>query len=364
MSTDFSLDALLNGSTSSTSVTSPQSSKPSPLPLPPSTSSASCSTSPTAAQLISVFKTLPTPPSTDEEQTGDDKKRRNKRKREDDDDEQQKCEQKEEAPQPKKKRVRTAYTKQQLLRLEFMFAQDPYPDMLMRENIAEELGLPDQKIHVRILAMHTLQYYGTLRWGMREMMSELTCIFLSPIIQVWFQNRRAKQRRLRGQPTAVLPTPVVFQCQPSPSFPFHPQNTQQSIGVQTQSRLAVPSPSPSPTPVPPTVTGRKSASSTPSVSPQQSSTSGSPAQPSPLGNIAYPPPPPSYGFVLPPRTPSPSTIGHFPPANFASPFPYYYPQGNCSMSQPPMYFMYGNVSPPLSGRRVNSVVPSFPLFHH
>lgn len=147
MSTDFSLDALLNGSTSSSSVSSPQSSKSSPQPVPQTVTVAGRSSSPTSAQLISVSKVLPTPP-TDEESVSDNKKGRNKKRAREDDDEQQPSEKKVDAPQPKKKRVRTAYTRQQLQRLEFMFAQNPYPDMLMRENIAEELGLPDQKIHV------------------------------------------------------------------------------------------------------------------------------------------------------------------------------------------------------------------------
>ena len=80
------------------------------------------------------------------------KKGSNKRKREEEDDSDKQSEEKKEGVQPepkKKKRTRTAYTRQQLQRLEYTFAQDPYPDMLMRQNIAEESGLPDQKIHVR-----------------------------------------------------------------------------------------------------------------------------------------------------------------------------------------------------------------------
>lgn len=48
----------------------------------------------------------------------------------------------------KKKRVRTIYTKEHLWRLEAFFANSPYPDLLMREEIAEQLDLTEQKIHV------------------------------------------------------------------------------------------------------------------------------------------------------------------------------------------------------------------------
>ena len=145
MSTDFSLDALLNGS----SVISPPNKKQTPL------STATASPDATAAQLLSrISATLPTPPADQETSAGEKKRRNNKRKREeeDDDDKQKDISQ----PEPKKKRVRTAYTRQQLKRLEYMFAQNQYPDMLMRENIAEELGLPDQKIHVSLKSIAIL----------------------------------------------------------------------------------------------------------------------------------------------------------------------------------------------------------------
>ena len=135
MSTDFSLDALLNGSTSSTSITSPDSNKP-PLSV----------TATSLDQLLS--KALSTPPPESKAASVGAKKSKNKRKREESDSEKENTKR---DAEPKKKRVRTAFTRQQLQRLEFAFTQNQYPDMLMRENIAEELGLPDQKIHVSLL---------------------------------------------------------------------------------------------------------------------------------------------------------------------------------------------------------------------
>lgn len=52
--------------------------------------------------------------------------------------------------EPRKRRVRTVYTKEHLLRLEGIFARQQYPDLLMREQIAEQLELPEQKIHVSL----------------------------------------------------------------------------------------------------------------------------------------------------------------------------------------------------------------------
>ena len=141
MSTDFSLDALLNGSTSNTSVTSPHSSNQ---------PSAATSSGRNPTQL-STSSPVPQPETKSSVDPKNGSRKRNKRCREDANDEQlqQKEEKEETISEPKKKRVRIAYTRQQLQRLESIFAQNQYPDMLMRENIAEELGLPDQKIHVR-----------------------------------------------------------------------------------------------------------------------------------------------------------------------------------------------------------------------
>lgn len=130
MSTDFSLHALLSGSTSSTLVTFPSNSNESTTCLGQLDAQKTLSSAPAAAGHASVSGA-----------------KRSKRKREESDDEKEN--KKRDSTEPaKKKRVRTAFTQDQLQRLEFAFAQNQYPDMLMRQNIAEELGLPDQKIHV------------------------------------------------------------------------------------------------------------------------------------------------------------------------------------------------------------------------
>ena len=127
MSTDFSLHALLSDSTSSTSVTSPNNSNEST----------------TSLGQLDAQKTL----SSAAEHAPVSGAKRAKRKREESDDEKEN--KKRDSTEPvKKKRVRTVFTQEQLQKLEFNFAQNQYPDMMMRQNIAEELGLPDQKIHV------------------------------------------------------------------------------------------------------------------------------------------------------------------------------------------------------------------------
>ena len=142
MSTDFSLNALLNGSTSNTSVTSPHSSNQ------PSAATSS-GRNPTQLSTSSPVR-IPQPETKLSVNPENGSRKRKKRCRGNANDEQQQGKEKEETiSEPEKKRVRIAYTRQQLQRLESIFAQNQYPDMLMRENIAEELGLPDQKIHVR-----------------------------------------------------------------------------------------------------------------------------------------------------------------------------------------------------------------------
>ena len=137
MSTDFSLEALLNGSCSSSSVSLSSSDRPTSSraattrgqlvsQIIPPTSTAECETAATADLMTST---------------------RSKRKREDDDDRKENVQPGGAEPK-KKKRVRVAFTSEQLQRLQSAFAQDKYPDKLMRQKIAEELGLPDQKVHV------------------------------------------------------------------------------------------------------------------------------------------------------------------------------------------------------------------------
>ena len=57
-----------------------------------------------------------------------------------------------------KKRVRINYTKGQLQDLELIFSSQPYPDMLMRENIAYKLNLTTKNVHVSSF-LNLIYYY-------------------------------------------------------------------------------------------------------------------------------------------------------------------------------------------------------------
>ena len=192
----------------------------------------------------------------------------------------------------------------------------------------------------------------------------------------------------------MFPTPVVYppqyQCSPATSLSgpqasatvpvYHHYQQLSSVAVQTRSPLSELSPSPSPVHFTMQEQGSLSRSTTPSVSPQ-STPNGSPS----LLKICSPPEgvlpavysrPTPCSFVFPTRT-SP-TFGHHPVSanplplsmggyddghglTFASRLPYFYQHRTTSTSQAPMYFV--DMTPPHSGKRVNSVIPPFPQFY-
>ena len=135
MSTDFCVEAILQRSCSSSSLSSkgtphnsPQQEKAPLHPRPQPT-----------LQPSPAKKNDSPPPSTSPV-----KKRGLKRKRED--------EENMEPPQPVK-RGRTCFTKEQLDHLETVFSHTPYPDKLMKETIAEQLSLTQQKVHVSLACL-------------------------------------------------------------------------------------------------------------------------------------------------------------------------------------------------------------------
>lgn len=174
---------------------------------------------------------------------------------------------------------------------------------------------------------------------------------------------------------AAATTPIIrtslVQCAPSSPFTVTPttlyhfdqhsnRTTNHSVAVQTRRSPSVLSPSPSPSPIHFGVqAGSRSWSTTPSVSPQ-STPSVSPAQ---LQTFPSPPPGntlPPYGFVLPTMRTSPAAGPNCHRVTFPPPFSYYYSPRNSP--QPPMYFL--DMTPPLSGNSINSIVPPFPQFYH
>lgn len=94
-----------------------------------------------------------------------------------------------------KKKARTSYTREQTQKLIRAFEENPYPDFQMYENLANDLGIPENKL------------------------------------KIWFQNRRARSRRKTSANTFYQPTmnPSSMRLPVTP-YGFLPSN----IHVQPQ----------------------------------------------------------------------------------------------------------------------------------
>ncbi|KAK4825124.1 hypothetical protein QYF61_024015 [Mycteria americana] len=117
------------------------------------------------------------------------------------------------APAASQRRKRTSFTAAQLETLELVFQDTMYPDIYLREKLADATQIPESRIQVR----------GAGRTAPPRPGPPLppSPAALSP--QVWFQNRRAKSRRQRGPPRPGPAAPPPPAAAPPPGYPRPPR---------------------------------------------------------------------------------------------------------------------------------------------
>nr|XP_055190767.1 homeobox protein NOBOX [Nyctereutes procyonoides] len=94
-----------------------------------------------------------------------------------------------------RKKTRTLYRSDQLEELERIFQEDHYPDSDKRREIAQTVGVTPQRIMVKGVGPTDLRVEEKPATGALEEHSKCSAVSLSHL-QVWFQNRRAKWRKV------------------------------------------------------------------------------------------------------------------------------------------------------------------------